>query len=232
MNKLVHKARDRGKSELGWLSSRFSFSFADYSNPLRTGFGKLLVLNDDVIAPGKGFGAHQHENMEIITLVTKGELEHKDSLGNIEVLHVGEMQVMSAGRGITHSEYNHSKTKPLELFQLWIETSRPEITPRHETKKINLKDGELTRVVSGNKNDKIIFINQNAIISLGKFNEEQKINYSLGNNNGLFIFVIEGNVKVDGEKLSRRDSIEISDTSNVAIHAMQGTYLMVVEVDL
>ena len=144
MIKNVHRSADRGKSELGWLSSRFSFSFADYSNPKRSGFGKLLVVNDDTIAPGKGFGAHSHDNMEIITLVTKGELEHKDSLGNAELLKVGEMQVMSAGRGITHSEYNNSKTKSLELFQIWIETARPEITPRHETRKIELVDNKLT----------------------------------------------------------------------------------------
>ena len=217
------------------------------------------MVNDDTIAPGKGFGAHSHDNMEIITLVTKGELEHKDSLGNqknletgfldvrsvprsseggfqtlrhIEVLHVGEMQVMSAGRGITHSEYNHSKTTPLELFQIWIETARPEITPRHETRKIELKENELTKVVSGDKKDKILFINQDAIISLGKFGKEQKINYSLGKNRGLFIFVIEGKVIVEDIVLSRKDSIEITDTSEIDILAKPELYLMIVDVPL
>ena len=232
MHKVIHRSADRGKSELGWLSSRFSFSFADYSNSKRNGFGKLLVVNDDTIAPGKGFGAHSHDNMEIITLVTKGELEHKDSLGNVELIKDGEMQVMSAGRGITHSEYNHSKTAPLGLFQIWIETARPEITPRHETRKIELKENELTKVVSGDKKDKILFINQDAIISLGKFGKEQKINYSLGKNRGLFIFVIEGNVIVEDIVLSRKDSIEITDTSEIDILAKPELYLMIVDVPL
>src|SRR3989344_9438179 len=259
MHKVIHRSADRGKSELGWLSSRFSFSFADYSNSKRNGFGKLLVVNDDTIAPGKGFGAHSHDNMEIITLVTKGELEHKDSLGNqknletgfldvrsvprsseggfqtlrhIEVLRVGEMQVMSAGRGITHSEYNHSKTKSLELFQLWIETARPEITPRHETKVINLRDNELTLVVSGQKKDNLLFINQDATISLGKFTEEKEITYSLGKSRGLFIFVIEGDVVIDGMALSRRDSIEITEGNKIDILVKSGLYLMVVDVGI
>ena len=232
MKKEIHRSADRGKSELGWLSSRFSFSFAGYSNSERNGFGKLLVFNDDTIAPGKGFGAHSHDNMEIITLVTKGELEHQDDLGNKEVLHVGEMQVMSAGRGITHSEYNHSKTKSLELFQLWIETARPEITPRHETKVINLRDNELTLVVSGDKNKKTLFINQDATISLGKFTEEKEITYSLGKSRGLFIFVIEGDVVIDGMALSRRDSIEITEVNKIDILVKSGLYLMVVDVGI
>ena len=230
MVKNIYRSDEGGKSELGWLSSRFSFNFAEYYNSKRNCFGKLLVLNDDIIGPGKGFGAHSHDNMEIITLVTKGELEHKDSIGNKEVLRVGEMQVMSAGRGITHSEYNHSKTKSLELFQIWIETARPEITPRHETKKVDLKDNELTKVVSGDKKDKLLFINQDAKISLGKFNIEEKMKYNLRKNKGLFVFVIEGNVEVDGEKLSRRDSIEITNNSEVEILTKPGLYLMVVEV--
>jgi len=232
MVKIVHRSEERGKSELGWLSSRFSFSFAGYSNSKRNGFGKLLVVNDDVIAPGKGFGAHSHDNMEIITLVTKGELKHKDSLGNVELIKDGEMQVMSAGRGITHSEYNHSKTAPLELFQIWIETARPEITPRHETKAINLRDNELIKVVSGQKKDNVLFINQDATIYLGKFNEEKEINYNIGNGRGIFIFVIEGYAVVNGMAISRRDSIEITDTSEINILAKPELYLMVVEVPL
>lgn len=228
----VHRANERGKSELGWLSSRFSFSFADYSNNKRMGFGKLLVLNDDVISPGKGFGAHSHDNMEIITLVTKGELEHKDSLGNIEVLKEGEMQVMSAGRAITHSEYNHSKINKLELFQLWIETARPEITPRHETRTISLNENELTMVVSGNKKDDLLFINQDATVSLGKFTEEKEVNYSLEKNKGLFVFVIEGEVEVEGTVLFRRDSIELTDATEINIQTSPGLYLMIVEVPL
>ncbi len=228
----VHKANERGKSEIGWLSSRFSFSFADYLNPERSGFGKLVVLNDDVIAPGKGFGAHSHDNMEIITLVMHGELEHKDSLGNTEILHEGEMQVMSAGRGITHSEYNHSKINKLELFQLWIETARPEITPRHETRKVELKDNTLTAVVSGNKKDDILFINQDATILLGKFSNEQIIKYKIDKKRGVFIFIIEGEAEIEGKKLVRRDSIELTDSTEINVQTSSGLYLMIVEVPL
>lgn len=229
---LVHKSGERGKNELEWLHSKFSFSFANYYNPQRSGFGKLLVLNDDVIEPGKGFGAHHHDNMEIITLVTKGELQHKDSLGNSELVKSGEMQVMSAGRGITHSEYNHSKTEKLELFQIWIETARPEITPRHETRKIDLKENALTLVVSGNKKDNVLFINQEATIYLGKFSENKKINYELKKGRGLFIFVIEGESTVDGNKLNARDSIEITDLEKVIIQSHSGLSLMLIEVPL
>lgn len=142
------------------------------------------------------------------------------------------MQVMSAGRGITHSEYNSSKTNPLELFQLWIETARPEITPRHETREIKLKNNQITQVVSGNKKDNLLFINQDATISLGEFSEKQKIDYKVSNNRGVFIFVIEGNVDVEEVILSRRDSIEIANATNVVINVRPDSYLMVVDVPL
>ena len=228
----IHEAEERGKIEIGWLSSRFSFSFADYFNPGRTGFGKLLVLNDDIIMPGKGFGSHEHENMEIITLVMQGELEHKDSLGNTEILHEGEMQVMSAGRGITHSEYNHSKINKLELFQLWIETARPELTPRHETRAISLNENELKLVVSGNKKDDLLFINQDAAILLGKFSREQIIKYKIDKKRGAFIFIIEGEAEIEGKKLVRRDSIEITGAVEIDIKTKQGLYMMIVDVPM
>ncbi len=228
----IHRANERGKSELGWLHSRFSFSFADYSNPQRLGFGKLLVLNDDIIEPGKGFGAHSHDNMEIITLVTKGNLEHKDSLGKSEVVKTGEMQVMSAGRGITHSEYNHSKSERLELFQIWIETARPEITPRHDTKKLDLKENTLTTVVSGEKSAQHLFINQDAKIQVGKYNKKETINYNLAKNKGLFIFIMEGSAVVGGQQLNKRDSCEIKMEHSVNIETHPGLYILLIEVPL
>ncbi len=225
----IHRSKERGKSELGWLHSRFSFSFADYSNPSRVGFGKLLVLNDDVIEAGKGFGAHSHDNMEIITLVLHGELQHKDSLGNSEIVREEEMQVMSAGRGITHSEYNYSKTEKLELFQIWIETARPEITPRHETRKINLKDNHLSLVVSGKRDDEVLFINQDAKLYLGRYNKEDKISYPLAKDRGLFVFVVSGKLEVEGNKLSARDSIEITDLLNIEIKTSKDSYFMLID---
>src|SRR3989338_9118511 len=130
----IHKSNERGTSNIGWLQSRFSFSFADYHNPKRMNFGALRVLNDDVIAPAKGFGTHDHANMEIITIVTEGTLEHKDSTGTKETITNSEIQVMSAGSGIEHSEFNHSKTEQLKLFQIWIEPKEYDIKPRHDKK--------------------------------------------------------------------------------------------------
>lgn len=230
--KKINLSSQRGKSDLGWLKSNFSFSFSNYYNPERTGFGKLLVLNDDIISPGKGFMAHPHDNMEIITLVYSGELIHKDSIGNTEVIKKGEMQVMSAGRGITHSEFNNSKDKSLELFQIWIETSKEDIMPRHDKRLVNLKDNELNLVVSGNKNSSALFINQNAKIHLGKFDKETKINYKLEEGRGFFAFIIEGKCLIDGAKLSPRDSIEIYDLKDIEIFANKGLYLMIIEVPL
>ncbi|MEK6918339.1 MAG: pirin family protein [Nanoarchaeota archaeon] len=138
MKKEIHKAETRGKSDISWLHSRFSFSFANYHNPNKMGFGKLRVLNDDVIEPSKGFGSHPHDNMEIITILTEGELIHKDSTGVEEVLAPGKIQVMSAGSGIVHSEYNNSKTDKLKLFQIWIDAKKQDIKPSHDKKTFNL----------------------------------------------------------------------------------------------
>lgn len=230
--KKIHLSSERGKSDLGWLKSNFSFSFSNYYNPERTGFGKLLVLNDDIISGGKGFMPHPHDNMEIITLVYSGELIHKDSIGNTEVLKEGELQVMSAGRGITHSEFNNSKDKSLELFQVWIETSKEDVMPRHDKRLVNLKNNELTKVVSGNKNDSTLFINQDAKIFLGKFDKEAEINYKLEDEKGFFAFVIDGKCLIEGIKLSPRDSIEIYDLKDIEILANKGLYLMIIEVPL
>lgn len=230
--KRINYSSERGESYLGWLKSRFSFSFSNYYNPERNGFGKLLVFNDDSIAPGKGFLPHNHDNMEIITLVCSGELVHKDSIGNSEVIKEGEMQVMSAGRGITHSEFNNLKDKSLELFQIWIETSKEDIMPRHDKKKIDLENNRLNIVVSGNKKDNALFIHQDAKIFLGKFDKEVKINYNLEKGRGFFAFVIDGNCLIEGDKLSSRDSIEIGDIDKIEILTSKGLYLMIIDVPL
>jgi len=164
----IQRSEQRGKSELSWLHSRFSFNFANYYNPNRTGFGKLLVLNDDIIEPGTGFGEHSHDNMEIISIATEGELSHKDSTGAEEVIKPGELQVMSAGSGMTHSEYNHSKTKPAKFFQIWIESNKPEMKPRHKKKVFKLQKNKLQLVISPKD------IYQDASIYLGKFDKGLK----------------------------------------------------------
>lgn len=230
--KKINYSSERGESYLGWLKSKFSFSFSNYYNPERNGFGKLLVLNDDLISPGKGFLPHSHDNMEIITLVYSGELIHKDSIGNSGVIKEGEMQVMSAGRGITHSEFNNLKDKDLELFQMWIETAKEDIAPRHDKKKVDLKKNHLNMVVSGDKKDNFLFINQNAKIYLGKFDIEERFSYKLDKNRGFFAFVIDGECLVDGDKISKRDSIEIEGMDKIDILTKKNLYLMIIDVPL
>ena len=232
MFKELHKSSERGTSKLDWLDSHFSFSFARYYNPKRMGFGKLLVLNDDIIAPGKGFGVHPHQNMEIITIPIKGTLAHKDSTGVEEIVLPGEIQVMSAGTGIFHSEYNHSKTESLELFQIWIEPSVNHITPRHDKKSFDMKENNLSLFVSGKKNPNYLFINQKANILIGKFDKDKKTNYKISKGNGVFIFVIEGRIEVKGDRLDKRDAIAISDTTTININILEDSYFIIIEVPM
>ena len=229
---IIHRADERGKNDLGWLKSSFSFSFANYHNPQRMGFGKLRVLNDDYIAQGKGFGAHQHSNMEIITIPLSGELVHKDSIGKKEVLVPGQIQAMSAGSGITHSEFNNSTTKPLELFQIWIETKEEDILPRHETKTLSLKDNKLTKIVSGIKSKDTLYIHQDASIHLGNFTKEEELSYKMGKNHGVFIMAVEGSVKVENETLNKRDSVEITGLTEIKIKPTASSKLILIDLSL
>lgn len=201
--KIIYRNEDRGKNQIEWLDSKFSFSFADYYDPNKMGFGKLIVLNDDIISPGKGFGAHPHSNMEIITIVLEGELKHKDSLGSEDIIRPGEVQVMSAGSGIVHSEYNNSKTKALKLFQIWIETKKEDLNPTYNKKKYELVKNRLIVLASGF--DEGLKINQDAKVSLGKFDKE--LDYNISEENGVYFFVIEGSFKVNNEEIGRRDAL-------------------------
>ena len=227
----LHHASDRGKGNVGWLHSRFSFSFADYYNPQRMGFGKLRVLNDDVIAAGTGFDLHSHRDMEIITIVTEGTLEHKDSTGVVEFIKTGEIQVMSAGSGIVHSEYNHSQTEPLKLFQIWIETKKRNGVPRHDTRSFTLVDNELNIIVSKNE-ENTLHINQDAKILLGKFMRSKRIKFALLPKKGLFIFIVEGEAMVEGEKLGKRDALAVDDTTKVNIEIKANSFIMAIEVPM
>lgn len=228
----IQKANQRGMRDHGWLQARFSFSFADYWNPNRMGFGELLVLNDDTIAPGKGFGAHPHDNMEIITIPTQGELAHEDSTGSKEVIKPGQIQVMSAGSGVVHSEFNHSKTEPARLFQIWIETAHLNVEPRHETKTLNLKKNQLNKIVSGNKEEDTLFIFQDASIFLGEFDTTQTINFSTKKERGTFIMIIEGSVTINNTILHERDSIEIEEAHNIIVDVTKETKLLIIDIPM
>jgi len=230
MKKFIHKSNERGSSNLGWLKSKFSFSFANYYNPKRMGFGKLRVLNDDIISPDEGFDTHHHDNMEIITIPLEGELIHEDSTGSKEVITKGQIQVMSAGSGILHSEFNYSKKTDLKLFQIWIETNKRNVKPRHKTKTLNLKKNELNKIVSGNEQEKTLFIHQDASLYLAEFDKDKEITYETKKERGTFIMIIEGSSQIENEKLSKRDSIEITDTNKITIKANKNSKILLIDI--
>lgn len=230
ITKLPHD--ERGVSEAGWLSSRFSFSFANYYDPSRMGFGALRVLNDDVIAPGNGFGMHPHANMEIITLVTGGVLEHKDSEGNGGLLYPNDVQVMSAGSGITHSEWNGSDVEPLALFQLWIETNNRNAAPRYDQKTFAFPSNILVPVASGLGDAGALPVYQNSRVLVGTYTAEGRDSYTLTAGQGLFILVIEGAFTIGTVELGQRDAVEITALDSIAVHTVTGGRLLVIEVPI
>lgn len=221
-NTVIHKADTRGKVNHGWLKASHTFSFANYFNPERVNFGVLRVLNDDQIDGGTGFGTHPHDNMEIITIPLEGNLEHKDSMGNIAVIRKGEIQAMSAGTGIFHSEYNHSKDNPVKLLQIWIYPNKRNVEPRYsqiqldETKMHN----RLEQILSPNADDAGVWIHQNAWFHLGKFEKGFSAEYSFKKSgNGVYAFVIKGDVTIAEQKLSERDGFGIWNTDKLSITA-------------
>lgn len=235
MKKIIQKADERGIAEHGWLHSKFSFSFAEYYNPMKMGFGLLRVLNDDIIEPSEGFGKHPHNNMEIITIMLQGELEHKDSSGSGSVIGPGEIQVMSAGTGILHSEFNHSQLDLVNLLQLWIIPKERNIAPRYDQKLFPLDEikNSLLKVVSGTKSNDTLYIHQNAAISLGKLDKGNKLVYNFSyKGNGVYLFVIKGNVSIDGAELNARDSAGIYEVDNFEISALTDSEFVFIEVPM
>lgn len=213
MKKIIHRANERGKTELGWLHSRHSFSFGGYFNPLKEGFGLLRVLNDDIVEPGGGFSTHHHDNMEIISIVLKGQLEHRDSMGNGSVIKEGDIQVMSAGTGITHSEFNPSDSEQVNFLQLWIFPSEVNIVPRYDQKKFRTADNDVKKIVSGEKINDELYINQNASIYFGRLNTEKEYTYQIDKKEwGSYLFILDGSVILDNETLNKRDAAGIYET--------------------
>jgi redox-sensitive bicupin YhaK (pirin superfamily) len=237
MNKVLHIAQERGLVSFGWLDAKYSFSFGNYFNPDKMNFGALRVLNDDTIAPAMGFGKHPHKNMEIITIVQSGALKHEDSMGNKGIIEAGDIQVMSAGSGIEHSEVNASSQNSLTLFQLWIHSQRQDVTPRYEQKKIAplLTDNTFTTIVKPKqealKDD--IWIHQQAYISIGNFSNETQTNYSMQQSqNGVYIMVIEGSIVVADQTLQHRDAIGLWNTNSIDMTITKNSKVLVVEVPM
>ncbi|WP_418654725.1 pirin family protein [Tenacibaculum soleae] len=235
MNTIIHKAGTRGKANHGWLNSHHTFSFANYHNPDRMNFGVLRVLNDDVVSAGMGFGTHPHQNMEIISIPLEGDLEHKDSMGNVAVIKEGDVQVLSAGTGMTHSEYNKNKDKEVKFLQIWIFPKEKNLTPRYDQVSIREieKDNAFYQVLSPNKNDEGVWINQDAWFHLGNFTEGNSDEYQIKKEgNGVYTFILDGEVEIDGKKLSKRDGMGIWDTDSINVKATKDARILLMEVPM
>lgn len=233
---VLHKADTRGHANHGWLDSYHSFSFASYHNPNRMNFGVLRVLNDDTVAPGMGFGTHPHNNMEIISIPLSGDLEHKDSMGTQEVIREGDIQVMSAGTGIQHSEYNANKDKEVKFLQIWIFPNKQGVSPRYDQISLKKEDrhNTLQQILSPNADDEGVWIHQNAWFHLGELDEGTQLTYSLKDpqNNGVYAFVLEGDVQLAGQDLERRDGFGIAEVSEFDIKALSGAKILLMEVPM
>ena len=235
MKTVLHKADTRGHADHGWLNAYHSFSFGSYHDPSRVHFGVLRVLNDDTVAGGMGFGTHPHDNMEIITIPLSGQIEHKDSMGNSGVITRGEVQVMSAGSGIQHSEKNKSTKELLKLLQIWVFPDTKNVDPRYDQKAFDLdaaKNKFLT-IVSPMGDSEGLNIHQHAWFQLGKLDKDTSISYDLKDKeNGVYAFVIDGDVTINGEKLERRDGLGISEASSLDIKADSEAEVLLMEIPL
>lgn len=235
MEKIIHRADSRGFVDHGWLKSSHSFSFGSYFNPERVHFGALRVLNDDKVSGGNGFGTHPHDNMEIISIPLSGTLEHNDSMGNRGTIVPNEIQVMSAGTGVKHSEYNASKVDPVEFLQIWIIPHTRDVTPRYDQIRVDPADrkNKLQQIVSPHPEDEGTWIHQNAWFHLTDLEPNKAVTYRLKNNkNGVYIFLLEGQIEVLDEILDRRDAIATIDNEEISITARQESSLLLIEVPM
>jgi len=235
MKTVVHKADTRGHANHGWLDSYHTFSFADYYHSERMHFGVLRVLNDDRVAAGQGFGTHPHNNMEIISIPLEGDLEHKDSLGNVAVIKAGEIQVMSAGTGILHAEYNPNKDKEVSFLQIWVMPNKENVDPRYDQISIEAipEKGHLKQIVSPNADDEGVWIHQKAWFHLGDFDNDSSETYTFNKQgNGLYAFVLEGQLNIQDFKLVRRDGIGIWNVNQFDFKASANTRVLLMEVPM
>jgi len=233
MQTVIHRANSRGDANHGWLHSRHTFSFAGYYDPKRMGFGKLRVINDDVVTGGAGFGTHPHDNMEIVSIPLTGALRHKDSMGNQHVIRKGEVQIMSAGTGITHSEYNDSKDEAVNFLQIWVLPKQRDIAPRYGQREFDpaQRRNRFQAVVSPEKDGDAVWINQDAWFSLADAESGAQLDYALHDSgNGLYVFVIDGELEVAGEILTQRDAIGITGADSVTFSARRASEILAIEV--
>jgi len=234
-NTIIHKANTRGFANHGWLQSYHSFSFANYYNPDRIHFGALRVLNDDSVAAGMGFGTHPHDNMEIISIPLEGDLQHKDSMGNVAVIKNGDVQVMSAGTGISHSEMNKNTDKPVKFLQIWVFPNKQNVTPRYGQVTLNESErhNRFQQIVSPNEGSEGVWIHQDAWFHLGRFDQGQSVNYELKKKgNWVYAFILSGEVAVNGNDLNKRDAIGVWNTENISFKMNSDSEVLLMEVPI
>lgn len=232
---VLHKATTRGHANHGWLDTYHTFSFASYYNPERVHFGVLRVLNDDKVSGGRGFGAHPHDNMEIISIPLEGGLKHQDSMGNTHVIQKGDVQIMSAGSGIRHSEYNNSESEAVNFLQIWVFPNKKEVAPRYQQMSFQAEDriNKFQQVLSPNPDDDGIWIHQDAWFHLADLKAGFETTYELRKpGNGVYIFVLEGEVNIEGNQLNKRDGYGIWETDQVDIKASLDVALLIMEVPM
>lgn len=235
MNTIVHKAETRGQAFHGWLQSHHTFSFANYYNPSRMGFGALRVINDDIIAPAMGFGTHPHRDMEIISVPISGSLKHKDTLGNEYVIRIGEIQTMSAGYGIYHSEYNASEKEDANFLQIWVLPKKLGIEPAYSQKEFKETDREnnFQLIVSPDGRENSVSINQDAFFSLTRMEKGKNLDYQRYlKGNGVYLFVIDGSVKVGDIVLNVRDGLGVEDFESLPLEALDNAEVLLMEVPM
>jgi len=235
MKTILHKANTRGHADHGWLNSFHSFSFAGYDDPQRVHFGMLRVLNDDVVAAGRGFGRHPHDNMEIVSIPLKGTLEHGDNTGGHGIIKSGEVQIMSAGSGIAHSEKNASENEPVNFLQIWIFPKEKNITPRYDQKEFKAEDriNKFQTVIAPEKDSNALWINQDAWFNLGDLKSGSVTQYKLKNSvSGVYAFIIEGDVTINEQKLNKRDGFGVWDTDMLSISADSDAQVLLMEVPM
>ena len=235
MKTVFHKAGTRGHADHGWLQSYHSFSFAGYHNSDRMHFGVLRVLNDDTVAPGKGFGTHPHDNMEIISISLEGDLEHKDSMGNRAIIKEGDIQVMSAGTGIYHSEYNKNADQPVKFLQIWMFPKRRNVEPRYDQIKISSipHKGKMIEVVSPDPNGAGVWVHQDSWFHIGNFENGDIEKYTIKRDgNGVYIFVLEGTIHINGQSIEARDGMGIWDTDEIEMTSDGNSRILLMDIPM
>lgn len=235
MKIIYHKADTRGNANHGWLKSRHTFSFANYHNPERMNFGVLRVLNDDIVSQSQGFGSHPHRDMEIISIPLEGDLKHKDNMGNETIIKAGDIQVMSAGTGVMHSEFNNNPDQPVKFLQIWVIPNKMNVEPRYGqiTVADNAKPNDFQQIVSPNKDDEGVWIHQDAWFHLAKFDQGIAKEYKVKQEgNGVYVFVLEGKAKIGDQVLEKRDGLGISDTDSFKLEALENSEILLMEVPM